>query len=234
MVARVVLSPSFELLGLGLRREGKHMFSTTITFLADSTKLPRGSGGTSLQNATGIGHPNMTVDQSGLPLQTNVLGDTPVKIGPGEEVQLLVIDANGLLNVRLAPCALMVHDFNGSIPDMTNGDTRPINVPEFDVNYANVPYLDYKTPNDPQWGTVPSNYQNWPGVPMISQLLNASNKQIYAPFIDFRGSSVSATGSMQYGLVFVLTRDGDHQEYFYFDPFLVINSSTRGLGQSQK
>ncbi|UQA56983.1 hypothetical protein [Polyangium aurulentum] len=161
-----------------------------------------------------------------------------MNLGPKEYVNIYMAEANGNLRVRIAPYAVLASTFPDTntfltVETMKTDTLRPISVPNFDVDVDSMPYLNYGD-GSPAWNnTEDKNYQYLTGAPEISQSLTTSNATIYAPYIQFQGTGVpNLTGQLTYGLVFVVTRDGVTQEYFYFDPILMINQPNSVRRQS--
>ncbi len=197
-------------------RAGKHM--ATINFLIDSTKLPK--GGSSLNAPVGVNHPSFLLNGT---LQGP---EYQVPIKGGEEVVIYTSESNHSQSVKIAPCGIIAHSFKGenlTTSIMTNPALRPIDIPNFDMNPGPSPDFIQYLPADPQWTPSPSNWSSWANNPFISNDLKASMARTYVPFATFKGSSL-VSGLLQYGLVYGLTRDGATTEYFYFDPYILINS----------
>lgn len=191
----------------------------TITFLIDSTKLPK--GGSSIKSPVAVGHPPFLLN--GTPQNP----EYPVPLKAGEEVVIYTSEANHSQTVKLAPCGVVAHTFKGenlTTSIMKDPAMRPIDIPNFDMNPGPSPdFIQYVANDNPQWTNSPSNWSYWPNNPFISDDLKASMARTYVPYTTFHGSSL-VSGQLQYGLVFGLTRDGATIEYFYFDPYLLINS----------
>ena len=199
---------------------------TDIIFQVDSSKLVTGG---SLTNPLPIVHPPMFLKQSAC-APAHQDGDYPVVIGPQEDVFIYVADANNDMSVRMAPCGLIVHDLGGvslTNDKMTDPAQQPITLPNFSEDLTNVPYIKVD-PGTPAWHGVPESYANWAGYPMVSQGVTKMLKNIYGPYVHFNGTGdTDVTGKLQYGIIFMVTRFDAHnkqtEEYFYFDPYLVIN-----------
>jgi hypothetical protein len=199
---------------------------TDIFFQVDSSTLKPGGD---ITNPVPLVHPQMYLKQSATAPVTQD-GDYPVVVGLQEDVYIYVMDAKSDPSVRMAPCGFIAHDFGGKSltdDDMTDAARQPITQPNFSETVDHVPFLGLTGANS-GWGKVPSNYDNWAGFPLISQGMTKSIAKIYAPFVHFNVTSDSdIKGKLQYGIIFVVTRfdaqKNQTQEYFYFDPYLVIN-----------
>ncbi|KFA93870.1 hypothetical protein [Archangium violaceum] len=190
----------------------------TITFLIDSTKLPK--GGSSISAPVAVGHPPFILNGS----PQNPEYQVPVK--GGEKVLIYTEEANHSQTVKIAPCGIIAHTFKGeSLNPSTMKDPaqRPIDVPNFDMDPGPSPDFIQYLAEDPQWAQSPGNWPYWANNPYISDDVQASVTRTYVPYVTFNGSSL-VSGLFQYGLVYALTRDGKSVEYFYFDPFLNINA----------
>ena len=191
----------------------------TITFLIDSTKLQK--GGPSINAPAAVGPPPFILN--GTP--QNPEYQVPIKAN--EEVVIYTVEANHAQSVKIAPCGIIAHTFKGEALTSTimkDPTLRPIDIPNFDMNPGPSPdFIQYLGNDDPQWTPSPSSWPYWGGNPFISDDVKASMARTYVPFATFRGSSL-VSGLLQYGLVYALTRDGASVEYFYFDPYLRINS----------
>jgi hypothetical protein len=191
----------------------------TITFLIDSTKLPK--GGSSINAPVAVGHPPFLLN--GQPQGP----EYKVPIKGGENVVIYMEEANHSQSVKVAPCGIIAHTFKGEAltpTAMKDPALRPIDIPNFDMNAGPSPdFVQYLANDNPQWTTAPSSWPYWAGNPYIWNDLKASLARTYVPYAAFMGSNL-VSGTLQYGLVFGLTRDGSSVEYFYFDPYLLINS----------
>lgn len=190
-----------------------------IRFQIDSTKLPK--GGSSITAPVGVGHPPFLLNG------TQQAAEYQVPIKGGENVRIYTDDASRSQNVKLAPCGIIAHSFKQESLTpaiMKDPKLRPIDVPNFNMENGTSPdFIEYVDNDNPQWGSSPGNWQNWPNNPFISDDVRANSVPTYTPFSTFNGSSI-VSGLLQYGLVFALTRDGKSVEYFYFDPYLNINA----------
>ncbi len=191
----------------------------TITFLIDSTTLPK--GGSSINAPVAVIHPPLIVN--GAPKDPKY--QVPIK--GGEKVVIYTEEANHSQTVKLAPCGIIAHAFKGEplTPSIMKDPTaRPIDIPNFDMNPGPSPdFIQYLANDNPQWTTTSSSWPYWAGNPYISDDLKASLARTYVPYATFNGSSL-VSGLLEYGLAFGLTRDGASIEYFYFDPYLLINA----------
>ncbi|MFY0567619.1 hypothetical protein ACN28E_27855 [Archangium lansingense] len=193
--------------------------ATNITFLIDSTKLQK--GGPSINAPVAVSHPPFVLN--GKPMDP----EYKVPIGGGENVVIYTEEANHSQSVKVAPCGIVAHTFKGEAlsPSIMKDPTlRPIDIPNFELYPGPVPdFIAYLPDDNPQWTAAPPSWPYWAGNPLISQGLYASMTRTYVPYVTFNGSRI-VSGELQYGLVFGLTRDGTSVEYFYFNPYLVINS----------
>ena len=194
----------------------------TITFLIDSTKFPKGSGGTSISTPKAVDHPQFLLNGT---LQQDPNYVVPIK--GGEKVTIYMVEAKGVANVTMAPCGIIAHSFKNEALTpaiMKDPMMQPIDTPNFDMQLGSTPdYIQYLAGVTPQWGNSPSNWPYWGNNPYISHDAQAKTVQTYTPYATFNGSSI-VSGTLQYGVVFALTRDGVSSEYFYFDPNININS----------
>ncbi|OJT24217.1 hypothetical protein BO221_13620 [Archangium sp. Cb G35] len=191
----------------------------TITFLIDSKSLPK--GGSSISTPKDVGHPPFLLNGT----QQGAGYVVPIK--GGEKVTIYTVEANGVPNVVMAPCGIIAHAFKGEALTpaiMKDPMMQPIDTPNFDMQLGSTPdYIQYLAGVTPQWGNSPSNWPYWGNNPYISHDAQAKMVQTYTPFATFNGSNI-VSGKFEYGVTFALTRDGVSSEYFYFDPFININS----------
>lgn len=192
--------------------------NVNIVFLIDSKKLPK--GGASINTATPVAHPQF--------LLNGTLEDAEFKVPVpnGKAVCIYTEEANHDASMKLAPSGIIAHTFNNvqlTVAAMKDSSTRPIDIPNFDMDPGPVPDFIKYSNDDTQWAQTPSSWSNWPNNPIIDQSLTASMQNTYIPYVTFN-TSMLVRGELQYGLVFGLTRDGASVEYFYFDPYLVIGS----------
>ncbi|WPB82231.1 hypothetical protein KYC5002_24330 [Archangium violaceum] len=191
----------------------------TIVFLIDSSKLPK--GGSSINAPVAVDHPPFVLNG------TPQAPEYQVPIKGKENVLIYTEDANHSQTVKLAPCGIIAHTFKGenlTPAIMKDPASRPIDIPNFDMDPGPSPdFIQYLANDNPQWTTSPSTWPYWANNPFISDDVQASITRTYVPYATFNGSSL-VSGTLQYGLVFALTKDGKSVEYFYFDPFLIINS----------
>ncbi|ADO74784.1 hypothetical protein [Stigmatella aurantiaca] len=192
--------------------------TTKITFLIDSSTLPK--GGASINTAVAVAHPPF--------LLNGTLSDPKYKVpvAGGDTVFIYTQEKNLLPTVKVAPNGVIAHSFQGdplSVDIMKNSSLRPIDIPNFDMDPGPSPdFIAYLDDNS-QWSPTPSSWTNWANNPYISQDLQASMTRTYVPYTTFQTSTL-VSGELQYGVVFGLTRDGKSVEYFYFDPYLVISN----------
>ncbi|WNZ61250.1 hypothetical protein QEG98_36000 [Myxococcus sp. MxC21-1] len=189
-----------------------------IVFLIDSKKLPK--GGATINTATAVAHPPF--------LLNGTLEDPEFKVPvpSGKTVCIYTEEANHDESVKIAPTGIIAHSFRNvqlKVADMKDPATRPIDIPNFDMDPGPVPDFIAYSGDDVQWTPAPSSWSNWANNPLIDETLTPGMKRTYIPFVTFRASTI-VSGEFQYGMVFGLTKDGTNVEYFYFDPYLVIGS----------
>jgi hypothetical protein len=192
----------------------------TINFLIDSTTLPK--GGASINEPVAVPHPPFQLNGT---LQKN---DYQVPIKGDEQVVIYTSEANGVKSLKLAPCGIIAHSFpqESAKPKpsyMTDPALRPIDIPNFDMDPGPSPDFIQFLAADPKWAPSPSDWPYWSNNPLITNDVKASMVRTYVPFASFKGSSL-VKGVFAYGVVFAMTKDGATVEYFYFDPYLLINS----------
>jgi hypothetical protein len=190
-----------------------------IKFLIDSTKLPQ--GGSSITAPAAVGHPAFLLNGQ---LQSN--GDYQVPVREGEEVTIYTLEANQVTGVKLAPCGIIAHQFGSkpcTVDMMKDPAQRPFNIPEFDMEFGPQPdFIKYNVNDNPQWQPAPGTWPYWAKNPVISEDVQANLVQTYVPYASFTVSKL-VSGLLNYGLEFAMTKDGKTVQYFYFDPYLLIN-----------
>ncbi|QQR43683.1 hypothetical protein JKA73_32465 [Myxococcus xanthus] len=195
-----------------------------ISFLIDSTKLP--TGGSSVSTAVAVSHQTFLVNDNPHPNQNDP--DYAVPVPSGESVRIYIQEANYASTVGLAPNGIIVHAFNGApVSDaiMNDATKRPIDIPNFDLDLGPIPDFIGFVGDSPKWTQTPPSWSNWPNEPLIDQQLRAGWTPTFVPYITFNASKL-VSGLLEYGVVFALTKDGANVQYFYFDPFLKIGSSS--------
>src|SRR5690242_16963554 len=122
-----------------------------ITFLIDSTskELAAGKGGSSPNAATPVSHPPFALN--------GTLSDPEYKvpIGRGETVVIYTQEKNQLPMVKIAPCGIIAHTFQGdplTTDIMKDPAKRPIDIPNFDMDPGPVPdFIAFLGDDNPQW-----------------------------------------------------------------------------------
>lgn len=189
-----------------------------INFLIDSTKLP--TGGASINSPVAVGHPPFLLNGQ---LQQP---EYQVPVKEGEQVTIYTSEANQLTSVKLAPCGIIAHRFGQNlctVEMMKSPTLRPFDIPEFDMDPGPQPdFIQFVDNDNPQWQPTPSSWSNWANNPIISDDVQASLVRTYVPFTSFNVSKL-VSGLLQYGMEFAMTKDGKTVQYFYFDPYLLIN-----------
>jgi hypothetical protein len=189
-----------------------------INFLIDSTKLP--TGGSSINSPVAVGHPPFLLNGK---LQQP---EYQVPVKEGEQVSIYTSEANQLTSVKLAPCGIIAHQFGQNpctVEMMKAPALRPFDIPDFDMDPGPQPdFIQFVDNDNPQWQPTPSSWSNWANNPIISDDVQASLVRTYIPFASFNITKLQS-GLLQYGLEFAMTKDGKTVQYFYFDPYLLIN-----------
>ncbi|MEM7155943.1 MAG: hypothetical protein AAF799_24035 [Myxococcota bacterium] len=208
---------------------------TDITFLIDSTRLPRPTQwnpGT-FNDPIVIGHfPMKVVHDMGSP--EDVPANTVVGVRRGDQVNVYTMDASLLPVTRIAPVKINAHEWapqGGASVILTAGyldgaATKPIDQPRFDDSFPEVPKLNYKGKESDWTNVTPADHMYWTDGAECGQDVQGSSAELYGPFMTFNAQR--HRGTLTYGIEFAVAsvnQDTGNTDvvYYYFDPQIRIH-----------
>jgi hypothetical protein len=189
---------------------------TQIVFVIDTHSLP--TAGTYQQPAWTQHFPQTVTRDGGAP--TTYEPGTTVRAGLSDRVDISFLDASLGLQVEIAPVLLLAHTWNGTALTpaalASSNPNKPIDAPRFDVTRRGAPKMQYAG-DETGWGQVQaSDHLSWSDGAKIGQNVAVSVDNLYGPYMTFNLQGIP--GTLEYGVGFAVSRDGQVVGYYYFDP----------------